>query len=72
MIKDMGDLGSLSKDRYRNLKIYNRENAKVVFRDYEALLMKYELAMCHKIVSLKGKKIFLEGVLDKPVDLTQL
>lgn len=58
MIKDMGDLNSLSKDRYSNLKTYTRENAKIVFKDYEQLLDKYETKFLYKIVQKKGSKIF--------------
>lgn len=38
MIKNIEDTNHLTQDRYRKLKIYNRENAKVTFKEYELLL----------------------------------
>ena len=61
MIKDMGDINSLNKDRYSNLKIYSRENAKIVFKDYEWLLNKYETKFLYMIVQKKGRKIFKDN-----------
>lgn len=58
VIKDMGDMSTLATDRYAKLKIYNREDAKVAFRDYEMLMNQYEQKICVKIVRYKGSKIF--------------
>jgi len=34
MVKEMGDINNLSKDRYQKLNVYERTGAKVVFKDY--------------------------------------
>ncbi len=54
----MGDINALNKDRYSNLKIYSRETGKIVFKDYEWLVSKYEMRLLQKIVDKKGCKIF--------------
>jgi hypothetical protein len=38
MVKEMGDINNLSKDRYQKLNVYERIGAKVVFKDYEIML----------------------------------
>lgn len=58
MVKDLGDIHNLDPDRYMKLNVYSRENARVVFRDYELLLTAYETKICKKIFAYKYSKIF--------------
>ena len=55
----MGDINNLSKDRYQKLNVYDREGAKVVFKDYEVMLSNYEAKVCQKIIHFKFDKIFI-------------
>lgn len=59
LIKDMGDLQNLALDRYQKLHVYARENARIVFRDFEILLTAYETKICKKIILYKYNKIFV-------------
>lgn len=67
IVRDSEGSDALNPDRYRQLKVYNREGAKVVFKDFEVLINVYESTMCEKIISKKGKKIFLNS--STPIDV---
>jgi hypothetical protein len=58
MVKEMGDINNLSKDRYQKLNVYDRVGAKVVFKDYEVMLSNYDRKVCEKIIEFKFDKIF--------------
>ena len=58
MVKEMGDIHNLDPDRYMKLTVYQRENGRVVFRDFELLLTAYETKICKKIFMYKFSKIF--------------
>lgn len=58
MVKELGDIHNLDPDRYMKLNVYSRENARIVFRDFEILLTAYETKICKKIFAYKYTKIF--------------
>ena len=66
MVKELGDIHNLDPDRYMKLNVYQRENARVVFRDFEYLLTAYETKICKKIYTYKYHKIFYHE--DMPED----
>ena len=71
LVKQMGDVHNLDKDRYRKLNVYSKTAGRIVFKDLELLIDEYETKLCSKIVKYKYSKIFISTSSD-PIDVPKI